>query len=59
MIPRKASLTAYSLVLSLYTACAFHLPFFRYLTSHVEGGFNGVLLTVSAAVLLVAVNFLV
>jgi len=56
---KKASLTAYSLVLSLYTACAFHLPFFRYLTGHLEGGFNGVLLTLSAAFLLVAIDFVV
>ncbi|MBR3989644.1 MAG: DUF1705 domain-containing protein, partial [Bacteroidales bacterium] len=56
---KKASLTAYSLVLSLYTACAFHLPFFRYLTGHLEGGFNGVLLTLSAAFLLVAIDFFV
>ena len=56
---KKAPLAVYSLVLSLYTACAFHLPFFRYLTGHLEGGFNGVLLTLSAAFLLVAIDFFV
>ena len=54
----KASLTAWSLVLALYTLVAFHFPFFKHALSCVEGGFNGVVLIVSAALLLLALDFL-
>ncbi len=53
----KASLALYSLVLSVYTVCAFHIPFFTYLLQHQEGGFNGVVLFVTAALLLLSINF--
>ena len=53
----KASLPLYCLVLSVYTVCAFHLPFFKYLLGHLEGGFNGVLIFVTALLLLLSVNF--
>ena len=56
MSGKKTSLSLYCLVLSLYTAAAFHLPFFRYLTQHVEGGANAIDLTVSAFIILLAVN---
>ena len=58
LFSRKASLTTYCLVLSLFTLVAFHGPFFRHLLQSVEGGFNGVILAVSAAVLLFALDFL-
>ena len=58
MSGKKTSLSLYCLVLSLYTAAAFHLPFFRYLTQHVEGGANAIDLTVSAFIILLAVNYL-
>ena len=58
LFKKKASLTAYCLVLSLFTLVAFHGPFFRHLLGSVEGGFNGVVLTVSAALLLFALDFL-
>lgn len=58
LFPKKASLTAYCLVLSLFTLVAFHGPFFRQLLQRVEGGFNGVVLAVSAAVLLFVLDFL-
>ena len=54
----KASLTTWSLVLAVYTLVAFHFPFFKHLLSCVEGGFNGVVLFVSAALLLLALDFL-
>ena len=54
----KASLTAYSLTLSLYTLVAFHVPFFSHALKHIEGGFNGVLIIVTAAVLLLCMNCL-
>ncbi len=53
----KASLGIYSLVLSIYTVCAFHVPFFTYLRQHLEGGFNGVVIFATAALLLLALNF--
>ena len=55
---KKVSLTAYCLVLSLFTLVAFHGPFYRRLLQSVDGGFNGVVLAVSAAVLLFALDFL-
>ncbi len=58
MFGKKISLTLYCLVLSVYTVAAFHLPFFRYLTQHVDGGANATVLTVSALILLLVVNFL-
>ena len=54
---KKASLQAYSLVLSVYTVCAFHFPFFGYLLQQVEGGFNAVVIFGTALLLLLAVNF--
>ena len=57
-LTKKASLTVYCLVLSLFTLVAFHGPFFRRLAESVDGGFNGVVLAVSAAVLLFALDFL-
>ena len=55
---KKASLTAYSLVLSLYTLAAFHVPFFSHALQRIQGGFNGVLIIASAAVLLLCMDFL-
>ena len=52
----KASLGVYSLVLSVYTVCAFHIPFFTYLRQHLEGGFNGVVIFATAILLLLALN---
>lgn len=53
----KTSLGIYSLVLSVYTVCAFHIPFFTYLTQQLEGGFNGVVIFFTAVLLLLALNF--
>ena len=54
----KASLTAWSLVLAVYTLVAFHVPFFKHAVACVEGDANGVILLVSAALLLLALDFL-
>ena len=56
--PKKARLSTYSLLLSLYTLVAFHLPFARHASACLEGGWNSVLLTVLGLVLLVGVNYL-
>jgi len=58
LFKEKASLWAYCLVLSVFTVAAFHLPFFKHAASCVEGGLNGTLLLVSAAVLLLVLDFL-
>jgi len=55
---RKASLAAYCLVLALFTLVAFHGPFFRRVLASVDGGANGVLITVGAAVILFALDYL-
>ena len=54
----KAPLVLYCLVLAAFTVAAFHIPFFRHLLCCLEGGFNGVVLVVSAGVLLLALDFL-
>ena len=58
MIKGKAKLSLYCLALSALTVAAFHIPFFKHLLGCLEGGFNAVVLTVSAAVLLLALDFL-
>ncbi len=54
----QTSLTRYALVLAVFTVAAFHFPFFRHLVGSLEGGFNGVVLFVSAALLLLSLDFL-
>lgn len=56
---QKVSLWAYSLAIAVFTVAAFHIPFFKHALSCLEGGFNGVVLMVSAALLLMALDFLV
>ena len=58
LFKEKISLSTLSLVLALYTVIAFHLPFFRHLVQCTSGGFNGVVLTVSAFLLLLGLDFL-
>ena len=58
LFDKKVSLTTWSFVLAVYTLVAFHIPFFKHALSCVEGGFNGVVLIVSAALLLLALDFL-
>jgi len=57
MIPRKASLTTYSLALSVYTLVAFHYPFASHAAGCMEGGFNSVLLALMGLTVLLALNF--
>ncbi|MBO4340070.1 MAG: DUF1705 domain-containing protein [Bacteroidales bacterium] len=54
---KKVSLWKYCLVLSVFTLLAYHLPFFQHLTARLEGGVNGVVLQVSAALLLLILDF--
>lgn len=58
LFKEKTSLAIWSLTLSVFTVAVFHGPFFRQLRQSLEGGANGVILTVSAAVLLLVLDFL-
>ena len=55
---KKASLAVWSLVLAVFTLVAFHVPFFRHLFANVEAGANGVIISVTAALLLLVLDFL-
>ena len=55
---KRAPLSAYCLVLSLYTVFAFHGPFFRHVLSQVDGGANAVLITAGAFLILAALDYL-
>lgn len=59
MLRRPASITRYTLTLSILTLILYHTPLFRYVTENVEHGINGVVITASFALLMVVVNFLV
>ena len=54
---QKRSITLISAVLSLYTLLAYHYPVFKVIVENLEGGFNGVIITVGFAVLMLATNF--
>lgn len=56
-LKEKTNLTAVSSVLSIFTLVAFHFPFFRLVLANTEGGFNGMLITVSLGILMLALNF--
>ena len=55
---KKVSLAVWSLVLAVFTLVAFHVPFFRHLFANVEAGANGVIIAVTAALLLLVLDFL-
>lgn len=56
-LKNKISLTVMSAVLSVFTLIAYHWPFFRLVTDNVKADLNGVLITVSLVVLMLALNF--
>ena len=53
----KLKLTVFSIILSIFTVAAFHIPFFRHVLNTVEGGFNGAMIFCSLAVLMLALDF--
>ncbi|MBR5205651.1 MAG: phosphoethanolamine--lipid A transferase EptA [Alistipes sp.] len=53
------TITRYAVALSLFTLVAYHLPLARYVVGHVEAGFNGWVITISFAVLMLTVNFMI
>lgn len=54
---KKISLTRLCLVLSVFTLVAFHAPFFQHVLTCIEKGFNGIFITVSLALLMLALNY--
>ena len=54
---KKVKLYLYCLVLSIFTVVAYHLPFFRHAIGCIDPGFNGVMLIVSAALMLLILDF--
>lgn len=59
MFKRTVRLRTKCLVLAAYTVLAFNIPFFRHAMQHMEGGWNAVLLTTTAFLLMLAVDFMV
>ena len=55
---KKAPLAAYCALLALFTLVAFHVPFFRRVLENIEGGFNGIVIAVTAVLLLLVLDFL-
>ena len=51
------SITGKSLILSLFTTLAFHIPAFKAALDNIESGWNGVLIFTSVAILMLAVNY--
>lgn len=56
-LKKKISLTILCAVLSIFTTAAYHIPFFRLVLNNTEGGFNGTMILVGLAVLMLALNF--
>lgn len=56
---KKVKLSTECLLLAVYTVVVFNIPFFQHAFQHMEGGWNAVLLTVSAFVLMLTADFLV
>lgn len=54
---QKRSITLISALLSIYTLLAYHYPLFKVIVENLEGGFNGIIITVGFAVLMLATNF--
>ena len=57
LFKKNISLTAFCLVLNLYTLVAFHAPFYKHLLSTIEPGWNGSFIVASMVLLMVAGNF--
>ena len=58
LFPKSVPLSLKCLVLAAYTVAAFHLPFFRHALHQMEGGWNAVLLTATAVLLMLGADFL-
>ena len=58
-LKQTKSITLVSAALSIYTLLAFHYPLFKTIVENLEGGLNGVIITVGFAVLMLATNFMI
>ena len=56
---KTASIKTVSLAFSIFTLLAYHFPVFNYAANNVEGGLNGVLIMGGAAIIMLALNYLV
>ena len=56
---QKQSIKTTSLLLSIFTLIAYHYPVFNYAANNVEKGINGILIIVGAAIIMLALNYLV
>jgi len=59
LLKRKTTLRNVALLLSVFTLLAFHFPVFKYAADNIEGGLNSVLIIGGAAIIMVALNFLI
>lgn len=59
ILNKSFSVRFISLSLSLFTLIAFHFPVFQYAVRNVEGGINGILIIGGAAIIMLALNYLV
>lgn len=53
----KLKLSWVALILSAFTLIAYHVPFFSYSLSHMEGGFNKFVIFISLSLLMLGANF--
>lgn len=56
---KNVSIKTVSLVLSVFTLLAYHYPVFHYAADNVEGGMNGILIMGGAAIIMLALNYLI
>lgn len=56
-LKKPMRLSTFAALLSLFTLLAFHYPFFHYVATNVEPGFNSVLIFISLILLMLALNF--
>ena len=59
LLNRTVTIRTLSLTLSVFTLVAYHFPVFNYAANNIEGGLNGILIMGGAAVIMLAVNYLV
>lgn len=57
LFKKKANLSTFCLVLSLFTTVAFHEPFFSHALKCTEGGFNAIMIIGGLAILMLVLNF--
>lgn len=56
-LKNKIKLTTMCLVLSVFTLAAYHIPFFRLVLENTEGGFNGTMIFLGLAAIMLSLNF--